>query len=82
MNLTIRFDEATLRSAQIRACEEGTSIDAVLREFLEDYAGKWRERDEAVSELLSISRVSSSRRGDRTWTRDDLHERQSRYDLL
>ena len=39
MNLTIVVDDEVLRRARIRALEQGTSVNAVLREFLESYAG-------------------------------------------
>jgi hypothetical protein len=38
-NLTITVDEATLKKARIRALTEGTSVNEVLRKFLEAYAG-------------------------------------------
>jgi hypothetical protein len=34
-NLTITVDEQTLKRASMRALEEGTSVNAVLREYLE-----------------------------------------------
>ncbi len=37
-NLTIVVDEGTLKKARMRALEEGTSVNAVLRERLEEYA--------------------------------------------
>ena len=44
MNLTITVDDDVLRRARIRALEQGTSVNAVLREFLESYAGADGER--------------------------------------
>jgi plasmid stability protein len=74
-NLTITLDEESLKRARIRALEEGTSVNALLRDFLETYAGENRARLNAVSEILTLSRQSRSRRGGRTWSRDELHER-------
>lgn len=73
--LTLAVDEQTLEQAQMRALGQGTSVDAVLREFLEAYAGVHRERDEVVRELLRLSKEGGARRGRRSWTRDELHER-------
>ncbi len=39
MNLTITVDDEVLRRARIRALSQGTSVNAVLREVLESYAG-------------------------------------------
>jgi len=44
-NLTLTIDEDALRRARIRALEHGTSVNAVVREFLESYAGSERERE-------------------------------------
>ena len=74
-NLTITVNEESLKKARIRALEEGTSVNALLRNFLESYAGTSRSQREAVQEILALSRRSSSRRGGAQWSRDELHER-------
>lgn len=74
-NLTISVDEEVLRRARIRALRQGSSVNAILRELLEAYAGMGKAQSEAVAELLALSKGSTSRRGDAMWTRDDLHER-------
>ena len=74
-NLTVTLDDEVLKRARIRALEQGTSVNAVIREYLEAYAGANPIRDQAMSHLLDLSRRAVSRRGGRRWTRDDLHER-------
>jgi hypothetical protein len=74
-NLTISVDDESLRKARIRAIQEGTSVNALLREFLDSYSGIRREQREAVERIADLSRSSESRRGGRKWTRDELHER-------
>lgn len=74
-NLTITIDEDSLKKARMRALQEGTSVNALLREFLKSYAGVRREQQVAAERIVALSRRSKSRRGGRTWTRDDLHER-------
>lgn len=74
-NLTITVDPDVLKQARLRALEQGTSVNALLREFLENYTGVHRERDDAVRDLLALSARATSRRGGRSWTRDELHER-------
>jgi hypothetical protein len=74
-NLTITVNESALKKARIRALEEGTSVNALLRDFLESYAGVSRERQNAIDEILAISRKSTSCRGGRVWSREQLHER-------
>jgi plasmid stability protein len=74
-NLTITVDEESLKKARIRALQEGTSVNALLRGFLDSYAGVRREQQEAAGRIAALSRDSKSRRGGWTWNRDDLHER-------
>jgi len=74
-NLTITVDEEALKRARIRALEEGTSVNALLKAFLESYAGVSRSQRAAVREILSLSERSQSRRGGSRWSRDELHER-------
>jgi plasmid stability protein len=78
MNLTIVVDDEVLRRARIRALEQGTSVNAVLREFLESYAGASTEV-EARARLAELARKSpaSSGTGGRRWTRDELYEQRT-----
>ncbi|MBI4897584.1 MAG: hypothetical protein HY827_04365 [Actinobacteria bacterium] len=73
-NLTISIDDDLLRVARVRAAEQGTSVNAVLRDELVRFAGL-RRNAEVVTEFLAIarSRPGSSGPGGRKWTRDELH---------
>ena len=75
MNLTVVVDEDTLKRARIRAIQENTSVNAVVREFLAAYVGGDRQRAKACERLLALSESCNSRRGDAKWSRDELHER-------
>ncbi len=74
-NLTLAVDDQLLRRARLRALEQGTSVNALLRDHLEAFAGARNARRQAVSELLEMSTQAESRRGGREWTRDELHDR-------
>lgn len=66
----------------MRALEEDTSVNAVLREYLEEYAGGRREQIEAVRRIIQASRESRSGSGPggRKWKREDAYEeRLGRY---
>ena len=81
-NLAIVVDDGTLKKARMRALEEGTSVNAVLREYLEEYAGRRREQVEASRRIMEASRVSRSGSGPggRKWKREDAYEeRLERY---
>lgn len=74
MNLTITIDDEVLRRARIRALSQGTSVNAILREFLESYAGSDVE-SAARKRLARLARQSTASSGPagRTWTRDDIY---------
>ena len=74
-NLTITVDEEVLRRARIRALQQGTSVNAVLRELLEAYAGVLDAQARAAADLLALSKRAAARRGAARWSRDALHER-------
>lgn len=77
-NLTITVDEETVKRARIRALEEGTSVYALLRDYLEDYAGVRRERMEAWRKIQDLAKRSGTgSRGRGFPTREETHGRRS-----
>jgi plasmid stability protein len=74
-NLTITIDDEVLKRARLRATEQGTSVNSIVREYLEQYAGSRSAQEQALAKLLAMSEQASSKRGRRTWTRDELHDR-------
>lgn len=74
-NLTITVDDDSLRKARIRALQEGTSVNSLLRDFLEAYAGVREEQQNAAEKIAALSQKAASRRGQKKWTRDELHGR-------
>jgi plasmid stability protein len=79
-NLTLSLDEELLRRARIRAIEQGTSVNAVVREFLVSYAGvddEGRARKRFV-EIATGSRAGAGEAG-RGWRREDLYEERVRW---
>lgn len=75
-NLTLSIDEGLLRRARIRALEQDTSINALVRDYLECLAGPVTGQS-AVRGILELAASSKSGSGaaGRTWTRDELYER-------
>ena len=74
-NLTISIDDQLLRRARVRAARLGTSVNAVLRDYMRAWAGEEDERRQAVDSLLRRSSRAQSARGGKHWTRESLHER-------
>ena len=75
-NLTIVINDRLLKQARIRALEDGTSVNALLRTYLERYAGAG-DTASALSGFARLARRSAATSGPRgrTWTRDELHDR-------
>lgn len=74
-NLTIVVDDELLKKARMRALEEDTSVNAVLRQRLEEYAGARNDRVRAGLEILEHAKRSTYGSGGRKWTREEIHER-------
>ena len=73
-NLTLSVDDDLLKRARFRALERGTSVNALVRDYLESFAGQGQER--AVRALLELSdrlRAGSGPEG-RSWSREQLYE--------
>jgi hypothetical protein len=75
-NLTLSIDGDLLKRARIRALERDSSVNALVREFLERLAGQATAND-GMRALLDLAKNSDSGSGPegRTWTRDELYER-------
>ncbi|MDR1635316.1 MAG: hypothetical protein LBS27_10455, partial [Bifidobacteriaceae bacterium] len=61
-NLTLSIDEPVLRRARIRALEEGTSVNALVREHLARYAAGERRLPD-MTWFLELSRASAASSG-------------------
>jgi hypothetical protein len=72
-NLTITVDDDVLLRARKRALDQGTSVNAVIRVYLEGYVGVPR-RAEAMKQFLDHA-AKVAGRSSRRWSRDDLHDR-------
>lgn len=80
-NLTITVDDEVLKRARARALEQKTSVNAILSDYLSRFSGMRDTQQEALNELLTAASRSSaddkrrsSRRGGRSWRREDLYE--------
>ena len=74
-NLTITIDDETLRRAEMRATQQGTSVDALLARYLAEFAGPNTPQG-PLQQFLDDTQdwKGGSGPGGRTWKRDDLYE--------
>ena len=74
-NLTLAIEDEVLLGARKLAMERGTSVNEMVRRMLADLV---REHDARRAAARRLVRLMDEKRvvvGERTWTRDDLHER-------
>jgi plasmid stability protein len=89
-NLTISVDDDLIRRARVRAIQQGTSLSAKVREFLQQYAGESedqlkRQREDAAARLMDaiefatsqtqpVAQAADQGKGARRTLRQDLYE--------
>lgn len=77
-NLTISVSDEVLKRARIRALKENRSVNAMLGQYLEEYAQMdevQRRRQQALQTVLTLAAQCRCGRDGKTWSRDELHER-------
>lgn len=75
-NLTLTIDDELLARARKRAVDNGTSVNALVRDYLASFAGA----DDAMAARRAFVEAAKQQPGSsgpsgRTWTRDELYER-------
>ncbi len=88
-NLTVSLDPAIVREARIRAIGEGTSVSAMVREFLQHYVKlgsaalksvaeetvKPTAQQAAMERFIERAKNITYHSGDVKWSRDALYDR-------
>jgi len=79
-NLTLTIDDAVLKRARIRALELDTSVNALVRDYLESFAdaGRTAAARQRLLELVDLSEAGHHD-SERTWTREDIYEERLRW---
>jgi plasmid stability protein len=74
-NITVTVPDEVYRNARIRAAERGTSVSALVGEYLRSLSGHQAEFSRLEAQQQQIqSQISRFRAGDRL-DRDQLHDR-------
>ena len=74
-NITVTVPDDVYRNARIRAAERGTSVSALVGEYLRSLSGREAEFSRLEAQQQQIqSQISRFRAGDRL-DRDQLHAR-------
>jgi len=75
-NITLAIEDNVLERARIVAAEQKTTVNAMVREFLADVAGRDERLQKAREGLRELMRNSKGRmRADFKFDREETHER-------
>ena len=74
-DITLSVDEGVIRTVRLYAAKRGSTVNALVREFLTELASREDRVRKARERIVELSKRSTARIGSRTWTREELHER-------
>ncbi|HTW64666.1 MAG TPA: DUF6364 family protein [Bryobacteraceae bacterium] len=74
MNVTLSIDDQVIMEARRRAEAMGTSVNQLVREYLEQLAGK-ADLDANAAEFERLSRASRGQLAGWKFNREELHQR-------
>jgi hypothetical protein len=74
-NITLAIDEALLDRARVYAANRGTTVNALVREYLIQIASLDDRIQRARADIRMMSGRDGLAVGERGWSRDDLHGR-------
>ncbi len=74
MEITFSVDDKVISKARRRAEVLGTSVNQLVREYLEQLAGR-SDRKKDAEEFVRLSRLSSGNPKGWKYNRDEAHER-------
>ena len=74
-NVTLSIDEEDLRQARVLALQQGSSLNAVIREFLKSYIGRTQRYQQVTERIIQQAECSQYHSEGKKWTRNELHER-------
>lgn len=74
-NITLSVDEKVLAAVRRYAAERDSSVNGLVREYLQKIAVSEDRARMARTRIRELSRRSAARVGSVTWRRDELHDR-------
>jgi hypothetical protein len=74
-NLTLSIDEELLNQARIICQKRRTTLTKYVRSHLETLVHHDMEYEVAMKRIIALMHERPIRVGEKTWSRDDLHER-------
>jgi Family of unknown function (DUF6364) len=75
MNVTLSIDDDVMKEARRRAEAMGTSVNQLVRDYLEQFTGR-TDPGSVAAEFERLSRSSNGKSRGWKFNREELHERQ------
>jgi hypothetical protein len=74
-NITLAIDEALLDEVRVVAAKRGTTVNAMVRDYLTSVASLEDRQDRARRRIRELAEKSTAEVGPVTWKREDLYDR-------
>lgn len=74
-NLTLRIHEGVLQKARVIASQQSTSVNELVRDYLNTLVTQDERRRQARQDIISLSRKSKAHIGAARVSRDSLYDR-------
>ena len=74
-NITFSIEEEDLKKARIKALQEDTSLEDVIRDFMKQYINRNTRYLQLTGRLLKHTEHLNEFEGGRNWIREDLYYR-------
>ena len=79
-NVTLAMPEKLVADMKVAAFQQGTSMNAVIRNLCEEYVGKARAKDEAREALLKLIDETDGQMGSGRFDREETYSGEPRFD--
>lgn len=79
-NITLAIDEALLDKVRVLAAMKRTSVNEMVRSYLQRLVDQEVEHDETTEALLKLARESKGRMGDWRPSREETYSGEPRFD--
>lgn len=79
-NITLAIDEQLLDKVRVLAAMKRTSVNEMVRAYLQRLVEQEAQFDEVTEELLRLSRESTARMGDWRPSREETYSGEPRFD--
>lgn len=74
-NVTVKIDDELLAKARLLAAQRKTSINAIVKQKLEEFVATDLRREATLQGLEEFYARSRAKVGNKSWSRDEVHER-------